>query len=265
MSYSYNKKLAKGSNYGSKRSTSSIDYLVFHYTANDGDTDKGNASYFHNNNVGASAHYFVADDSVTCSVPDNYVAWSVGSHGLLDQGSPYREKGHKFWGKCTNANSISIEMCDTKKNGVHDLSAATRANAIALGIKKCKEYNIPIDHVIRHCDVNGKLCPIYFVTHEDDWKDFKAEIAIGLTADTSKKETQNPKVVLPVRGYFKQGDIGWKVTNLQKYLKRKGFYGGKIDGDYGPQTAKAVILFEKAHKLDQDGMFGAKCLRYIVQ
>jgi N-acetylmuramoyl-L-alanine amidase CwlA len=264
MGYTYKKRIAKRSNYGSKRSTDSIDYLVFHYTANDGDTAMANANYFRNNYVGASAHYFVDDSNVVQSVPDNYVAWSVGSRGYLDQGSPFRASGHKFWGKCTNANSISIEMCDTKHDGKHNLSAATRANAIALGIKLCKQYNIPASHVIRHFDVNGKLCPIYFVTNEDDWKDFRDEIAEGLN-DSKPAPKHTSKVVLNARGYFKQGDTGWKVGNLERYLKAKGFYNGNIDNDYGPQMARAVCKFEKKYKLDQDGMFGKKCLKYVDQ
>ena len=70
--------IANRKNYGSKRSTKTIKYLVYHYTANDGDTDENNAKYFHNNVVKASAHKFVDDDSATTSVPDNYVAWHCG-------------------------------------------------------------------------------------------------------------------------------------------------------------------------------------------
>ena len=241
------------SNYGSKRSASSIRYLVFHYTGNKTDTAKANANYFHNNYVGASAHYFVDANGVIQSVPDNYVAWSVGSHGLLDQGSPYAGNGHKYWGRCTNSNSISIEMCCT--NGKH--SAATLANAYALGKVLAKKYNIDDAHIIRHFDVNGKLCPIYFVTHEDEWKQFKSGMGAGSAAEHTSK------VVLPARGYFVIGDSGWKVTNLEVYLKKKGYYKGAIDGGYGPQMAAAVSAFERKHGLKADGEFGRKCLAKI--
>ena len=75
MSYTLKKHLSKKSNYGAKRSTSAIKYIVIHYTANDGDSDESNARYFANNSVKSSAHYFVDDDSITQSVPDHYVAW----------------------------------------------------------------------------------------------------------------------------------------------------------------------------------------------
>lgn len=78
MSYIFKTNIANKSNHGGKRNTGNIKYLVYHYTGNDGDTDEGNGNHFHNHIVKASAHYFVDDDSVTQSVPDNYIAYSVG-------------------------------------------------------------------------------------------------------------------------------------------------------------------------------------------
>lgn len=169
MGYKTKTLIANRKNYGSKRSTSAIKYLVYHYTANDGDTDEANAKYFHNNVVKASAHRFVDDDSVTISVPDNYVAWHCGG-GL--QGS----KGHTYYKKCTNTNSIGIEMCDTKRNGKYEVTPKTRSNAIALGKELVKKYGIKKENVIRHYDVTGKNCPAYFVKDEEAWKKFRDEI-----------------------------------------------------------------------------------------
>lgn len=169
MAFKSKKLISNRRNYGSKRNTSLIKYLVYHYTANDGDTDEANAKYFHNNVVKASAHRFVDDDSVTISVPDNYVAWHCGG-GL--QGS----KGHVYYKKCTNTNSIGIEMCDTKRNGKYEVTPKTRTNAIALGKELVKKYGIKKENVIRHYDVTGKNCPAYFVKDEEAWKKFRDEI-----------------------------------------------------------------------------------------
>ena len=73
----YSCKPANSKNYGGKRSIGNIKYIVLHYTANNGDTDTGNGNYFANNIVGASAHYFVDEDSCTQAVPDDYIAWPV--------------------------------------------------------------------------------------------------------------------------------------------------------------------------------------------
>lgn len=183
MGYKTKTLIANRKNYGSKRSTSVIKYLVYHYTANDGDTDEANAKYFHNNVVKASAHRFVDDDSVTISVPDNYTAYHCGG-GL--QGST----GHKFYKICTNTNSIGIEMCDTIKNGKYEVSPKTRANAIEEGRKIVKKYNIPKSRVIRHYDVTGKNCPAYFVKDEEAWKKFRNEIF-----EEDKKEDKKTSTV----------------------------------------------------------------------
>lgn len=163
-------KTANRSNYGGKRNIADIKYIVIHYTANDGDTDEGNGNYFANNIVGASAHYFVDDDSITRSVPDDYIAWAVG-------GSKYKyTKGGTFYGKCTNANSISIEFCDTKKNGVYDFTEATMKNAADLVKLLMEKYTVPVERVIRHYDVTGKVCPKPFVDDEKAWKEFKERL-----------------------------------------------------------------------------------------
>jgi len=154
-----NENLSNRANYGSTRLLGNIKYIVIHYTAGDGDTDENNAKYFHNNKVGASAHYFVDDDSITRSVPDGYVAWSVGGNKYP---SCSYTGGGKYYGKCTNANSISIELCDCVKDGKYSTTEGTIKNAVWLVKKLMKDYNIPVENVIRHFDVTGKLCPAYW-------------------------------------------------------------------------------------------------------
>lgn len=180
--------LANRINYGNKRNTNSIKWLVIHYTANDGDSAKGNGNYFKNNKPKASAHYFVDDNVIVNSVPDNYTAYAVG-------GKKYNNNGGKYYGICTNSNSISIELCDTERNGKSDLSGKTRKNAIELARYLCKKYKIDENHVIRHYDVNGKNCLPIDTTElltKDGWislKDIKINDYIAqYNADTDEIE-----------------------------------------------------------------------------
>ena len=152
--------IANKDNYGGLRSTDSVKYIVVHYTGNDGDTDENNGNYFKNNVVGSSAHYFVDDDSITQTVPDNYVAWHCGA------------KTYKH-ANCRNTNSIGVEICDDVKNGVVYPSDKTIKNALELVEYLMKKYSVPKENVIRHYDVTGKLCPAYWCgTAEKDakWK-----------------------------------------------------------------------------------------------
>lgn len=146
-------------NYGGYRPLSAIRYIVIHYTANDWDSDTSNGNYFKNNVVKASANYFVDDDSITISVPDEIYAWHCGG-GLQGSG------GHSFYKVCNNWNSIGIEICDNTKDGRVMPTQRALANAQMLTAALMKKYNVPIENVIRHWDVTGKICPAYFVGDE---------------------------------------------------------------------------------------------------
>ena len=106
------KRRANRNNYGLSRNVKNIKYIAIHYTANDGDRAKNNADYFANKIIKASAHYFVDDDYVYQSVPDNYVAYSVGGGKYSNCSTT---GGGKYYKICTNSNSISIELCDVVK------------------------------------------------------------------------------------------------------------------------------------------------------
>lgn len=180
---------ANKKNYGAKRSTSDIKYIVIHYTGNDGDSDTGNANYFKNNVVKASAHYFVDSDSITQSVPDNYVAWSVGGTKYADC---KKTGGGNYYNICKNANSISIELCDDKKNGKVYPTDKTIENALLLTRYLMKKYNVPQSRVIRHFDVTGKVCPAYWCATEE--KNRKWKTAFWNKIPTKPKATTTFKV-----------------------------------------------------------------------
>ena len=165
--------LASAENYGGSRKDEQIRYLVLHYTGNDGDTAARNAAYFRDNVVKASAHYFVDDAMIYRTVPELYVAWAVGGKRYS---STNQTGGGTMYGIVTNTNSISVELCDTCKDGRYQASEATLENAVELCRELMRKYDIPIENVYRHFDVTGKLCPSYFVD-ESTWSDFKARLA----------------------------------------------------------------------------------------
>ena len=230
MGYVLKRNLADKSNYGNVRDTAKIKWIVIHYTGNDGDKDENNGKYFRNNkNLGASAHYFVDSDSVTQSVPDNYIAWSVG-------GSKYSNcattGGGKCYGKCTNANSISIELCDDVKNGTVYPSAATIANAIALAKTLMKKYNIPASKVIRHFDVTGKSCPSYWCgTTAKDGK-WKTEFWDKLSSSASASAFKPYIVKITADELNVRADAGtnYKVTAVVKKNEAFTITGEKMNG-----------------------------------
>ena len=285
--------IANSGNYGGKRDTSKIEYIVIHYTGNDGDSDEGNSKYFKNNIVKASAHYFVDDDSITQSVPDNYIAYAVG-------GSLYNDYkttgGAKFYKECINTNSISIELCDSVKDGKVYPSNKTIANALDLVEMLMNKYDIPKENVIRHFDVTGKKCPAYWCGNESKnslWKTaFHNKISsITTTSNTTSKNNSSSKTVTTGSLYTKtqfvkdiQKAIGAKVDGIagsetlsktvtisatknrthravrpiQKYLNACGYNCGIVDGIAGDKFKKAVVKYQKAKGCIADGKITAK-------
>ena len=224
--------LANSQNYGGQRPASAIKYIVIHYTANDGDHDESNAKYFKNNITKSSAHYFVDDDSITMSVPELRVAWAVGGTKWKDCATT---GGGKMYGQITNANSISIEMCDTLRNGTVKATEQTMANTAALVRSLMKKYNIDIDHVYRHFDVTGKHCPAYFM-NASAWAEFKERLKEGD----------------PVEVYKTLNDIpGWGKETVKK-LMAHGSLKGDADGNLNLDRNMLRLLVIN----DREGLYG---------
>jgi len=237
-------KHAHKSNYGKQRSISTIKYLVIHYTANDGDKAWNNANYFANNaNLKASAHYFVDDNYIYQSVPDANIAWSVGDKGV-----------GRLKSKCNNANSINIELCDTEKNGVYNVTDATKARAIELVAFLMYTYNISIDNVIRHYDVTGKKCPAYWV---DDAK-FEAEFKLPLIELYNKKYLVG--WIQDVKGWWYRYENGTYAKNCWKTIDDNDYYfnadGYMASNEYikSADHANNKILYY----VDADGVWDGK-------
>ena len=153
-------RLAHPSNYTATGSRN-IEYIVIHYTGNDGDTAAGNCNYFAGANREASAHYFVDEQEVWRSVRDGDKAWHCGDDVYYH---PY----------CRNSNSIGIELCSHMDvDGHYYFDLPTIAGAIELTRAKMAEYNISVENVVRHYDVTHKNCPAPFVESPEAWAAFK--------------------------------------------------------------------------------------------
>lgn len=83
-------------------------------------------------------------------------------------------------------------------------------------------------------------------------------LAVGIIQNThaSKEPTAVPVL-------SKMGSRGEEVRQIQKVLKREGYYQGSVDGIYGSSTRNAVRSFQKAVGIDVDGIAGPKTLLYL--
>ena len=147
-----------------------VKYIVIHYTGNKGDTAKANANYFKGNNDRYAGAQFIIDRKGTiyqCGRLKD-ACYAVG--GFYSQGNG----AGKYYKKCTNYNSISIELCDiATQDPSKKQIEATRAI-----VKYIKKYCKNADKVIRHWDVNGKGCPGRMTgTDNKEWKALKKAIS----------------------------------------------------------------------------------------
>ena len=201
-------------NVGGQRRAEDIKYLVYHYTGNDGDTAAANAKYYRDTVVQASAHYFVDDTEIVQSVGDFTAAWAVGGKLWLDCA---RTGGGTLYGVVTNGNSLSIEMCGTRKNGFREASETTLRNAAALGKLLMERYSIPIERVVRHFDVTGKHCPAYMMD-ETAWQAFKSRLTDG--EENSMKRYNTVKEISDA--------APWAVETVEKLIGKGVIRGGGL-------------------------------------
>ena len=163
------------------RGSNQIEFIVVHYL---GVPNADNPNLY---GGGYGGHYNIKRDGsiYKAADPKTAVVWHCGG-GLQGSG------GHSFHGICTNFNSIGIEcgVCYTDTS-VKDASGdsdqwyfttETQESLVWLVSKLMDEYGISIDHVIRHFDVTGKICPNPYVKNNKlrtswTWEEFKSRLA----------------------------------------------------------------------------------------
>lgn len=168
-----NTSIPSGSSNYYSLSSRSVKYIVMHYTGNSKDTAKANASYFNSGSRGASAHYFVDENSCYQSVALHDAAWAVGGTKVYKHAD------------CRNLNSISIEMCCS---GNYTVSEVTINNAAYLCAALCRYIGIGADeidtYVLRHYDVWDKSCPAQWAkANSEGWTSFKERVKALLKED----------------------------------------------------------------------------------
>ena len=164
-----------------------IKYIVIHYTGSEG-TAANNVSYFNGGNRNASAHYFVDKSGEIreyCD-PAKWYAWHCG--GSLESSH------HPYYGKCTNSNSIGIEIC-THHNGKNwEFTSKAVSAAIELTKSLMKQFGVAAANVIRHYDVTGKSCPRVpgwgAVGGSSEWDKFKKSIGSGTASTATTTSTE---------------------------------------------------------------------------
>lgn len=138
-----------------------VNGIVIHYIGNPNTTAQQNRDYFDKlkNQSGSN----------TTSVSSNFV---IGMDGEIIQCIPVDEVAYASNNR--NSDTISIECCHPDESG--EFTPETYESLVKLTAWLCKELNLSEKDVIRHYDVTQKVCPKYFVDHEDAWKQFLRDV-----------------------------------------------------------------------------------------
>ena len=141
-----------------------INAVVIHYVGNPGTTARANRNYFASLASGKEGTY----------ASSHFV---VGLEGEVVQCVPLTEVAYASNGR--NGDTVSIEVCHPDETG--EFSPVTYRRCVELTAWLCREFKLdPETDVIRHYDVTGKECPLYYVEHPEAWERLKADVAAEL-------------------------------------------------------------------------------------
>lgn len=138
--------------------TDKIVGIVVHYVGNPGTSAKANRDYFAS--LAASGATYASSNFI------------IGLDGEIIECVPLGEVA--YCSNNRNSDTVSIECCHPDETG--KFTAETYESLIKLCRWLRDVYDIEYDGVIRHYDVTGKQCPLYYVEHEDEWKSFVNEV-----------------------------------------------------------------------------------------
>lgn len=222
-----------------------ISWICLHFTSGNGDTAQNNADYFaREGGLNASAHYFVDTERIVQSVKDGDTAWHCG-----------RERGGSYYNDCRNANSIGIEMCSVKRNGVYVIPEDTMKRAAKLTRELMAKYHVPVSRVCRHYDVTRKNCPEPWIRNPQLWEKFKTMLTEKEVEDMTEAQTRTiakqeiSKAESAKKVYNSVAECpAWAKDTVQK-LVNKGFLQGDDKGKLALTTdlLRLLVINDRAH------------------
>ena len=135
-----------------------VNSIVIHYTANPGSTALQNRNYFEglkdSHETMASSHFIVGlDGEIVQCIPTNEISYASNDR---------------------NNDTVSIECCHADTTG--QFNQQTYDSLVQLTAYLIGKFHLTTDDVIRHYDVTGKKCPLYYVEHEDAWQQFLKDV-----------------------------------------------------------------------------------------
>lgn len=143
-----------------------VNNIVIHYVANPGTSAQKNRDYFDG----------LADQDPQAAGMSASAHFVVGLEGEVIQCIPVSEMAYAAAPR--NNDTISIETCHPDESGAYN--EATYESLVKLTAALCTQLKLDENDLMRHYDINGKVCPKYFVDDEAAWKQFKKDVKTAI-------------------------------------------------------------------------------------
>ena len=148
-----------------------INGVVIHYVGNPDTTAQANRNYFESLSAGtdgvyASSHFIVGlEGEVVQCIPLTEIAYASNSR---------------------NDDTVAIEVCHPDETG--EFTPVTYDRLVELTAWLCVTFHLdPGEDVIRHYDVSGKLCPLYYVENPEAWETFLQNVTAAVETAGAEK------------------------------------------------------------------------------
>lgn len=184
--------------------------------------------------AGVSSNYGIGYKGDICQYVEE-------KHGAYCQGSQY-------W----NRRGISIEVANCTGSPTWKVSDESLESVIQLVADIIKRNNL--GKCVYTGNTSGNLCMHKWVANTgcpDPYLSTKFK-----HIETEVNKTLEGKCRVHERGYWKKGDRGMGVQNIQRFLKKEVGYNGKIGGNYKSKTMRFVKKFQKKYGIEADGLWG---------
>ena len=206
--------------------------IILHYIGNPGTSARQNASYFAHVGTQTSVHYIVDDREVIEIIPPDRK-----SYGTSD--------------RAHNESFIQIEMCHPDASG--RIEEAVLEKVVWLCRELMGRYGIT--EIIRHYDVTGKKCPLWYVEHPEEWEALKGRIVEGgdeMTEELERRLAAIEAVTVNrmIYNYVDENMPEWARGTVQKLMDR-GYLRGTDEGLGLDDSMLRVLVM-----LDRAGAFG---------
>lgn len=197
--------------------------IVIHWVGNASSTAKNNRNYFEGlkagtNKVYASSHYIIglAGEIIQC-IPEDEMAYHANS---------------------ANDYSIGIENCHPDWSG--KFNNLTYKSLVALCADLCYRYKLdPETDVIRHYDVTGKMCPLYYVKNITAWKQLKKDVLKSYNEIVLEANSLVTTTVINLNGTLKE--VKRILYNGQNYIKLRDLEDSHISIGYDLSNKMPII------------------------